>query len=91
MMLQQEKPETYVIATGKSHRLEEFVDAAFAEVGLEWRDHVDIDERLYRPADITFTSANPTRANEKLGWKAKAGMRDVVAMMTAAENAEIAG
>src|SRR6476619_5670895 len=80
MMLQQEKPETYVIATGKSHRLEEFVDAAFAEVGLQWRDHVDIDKKLYRPADITFTSANPTRANEKLGWKAKAGMREVVAM-----------
>jgi len=90
MMLQQEKPETYVIATGKSHRLEEFVDAAFAEVGLQWRDHVDIDKGLYRPADITFASANPTRANEKLGWKAKAGMRDVVAMMTAAEIAEIA-
>jgi GDPmannose 4,6-dehydratase len=91
MMLQQEKPETYVIATGKSHRLEEFVDAAFAQVGLHWRDHVDIDQRLYRPADITFASANPTRANERLGWKAKAGMRDVVAMMTAAELAESAG
>lgn len=90
MMLQQEKPETYVIATGQSHKLEEFVDAAFSEVGLQWRDHVDIDQRLYRPADITFASANPTRANEKLGWKAKAGMREVVAMMTAAENAEIA-
>src|SRR6476620_4304255 len=76
MMLQQEKPETYVIATGHSHKLEEFVKAAFAEVGLQWRDHVDIDKKLYRPADITFTSANPTRANEKLGWKAKAGMRE---------------
>lgn len=91
MMLQQEKPETYVIATGHSHRLEEFVHTAFAEVGLQWRDHVDIDQRLYRPADITFASANPTRANERLGWKAKAGMREVVAMMTAAELAESAG
>jgi len=91
MMLQQEKPETYVIATGRSHRLEEFVETAFTEVGLQWRDHVDIDQRLYRPADITFASANPSRANERLGWKAKAGMRDVVAMMTAAELAESTG
>lgn len=91
MMLQQEKPETYVIATGHSHKLEEFVDAAFAEVGLQWRDHVDIDKTLYRPADITFASANPTRANERLGWKAKAGMREVVALMSAAELAESAG
>lgn len=91
MMLQQDKPETYVIATGRSHRLEEFVETAFTEVGLQWRDHVDIDQRLYRPADITFASANPSRANERLGWKAKAGMRDVVAMMTAAELAESTG
>jgi GDPmannose 4,6-dehydratase len=52
---------------------------------------VDIDQRLYRPADITFASANPARANERLGWKAKAGMPEVVAMMTAAELAETAG
>jgi GDPmannose 4,6-dehydratase len=88
MMLQQERPESYVIATGKSHTLEEFVDRAFAEVGLDWRDHVDTDERLFRPADITFASANPARAAERLGWKAKATMPEVVAMMVAAELAE---
>jgi GDPmannose 4,6-dehydratase len=91
MMLQRDKPDTYVIATGRSHRLQEFVETAFAEVGLDWRDHVDIDQRLYRPADITFASANPTRARERLGWEAKAGMREVVAMMTAAELTETAG
>ena len=90
-MLQQEKPESYVIATGRSHTLEEFVERAFTEVGLTWRDHVDIDKRLYRPADITFASANPSRAHERLGWKAKAGMPEVVAMMTAAELAGTAG
>jgi len=90
-MLQQEKPESYVIATGRSHTLEEFVDCAFAAVDLMWRDHVDIDTRLYRPADITYANANPARANERLGWRAKAAMPDVVAMMTAAEMAGTAG
>jgi len=90
-MLQQDKPENYVIATGRSHTLEEFVECAFAEVGLTWRDHVDIDKRLYRPADITFANANPSRAQERLGWKAIAGMPEVVAMMTAAELAGTAG
>lgn len=88
MMLQQEKPESFVIATGKSHTLEEFVDCAFEEVGLKWRDHVDIDKKLYRPADITYAQANPSRANERLGWRAKALMPDVVSMMTKAQLAE---
>lgn len=91
MMLQQATPETYVIATGRSHRLEEFVALAFAEVGLEWRDHVDIDKRLFRPADISFASANPSLARERLGWSARAQMPDVVRMMMAAELAEGAG
>lgn len=90
-MLQQDKPESYVIATGRSYTLEEFVERAFAEVGLKWRDHVDIDKRLYRPADITYANANPSRAHERLGWQAKAGMPEVVAMMTAAELAGTAG
>ncbi|HZJ01587.1 MAG TPA: GDP-mannose 4,6-dehydratase, partial [Gemmatimonadaceae bacterium] len=88
MMLQQEKPENFVIATGQSHTLAEFVERAFREVGLEWRDHVDTDEKLFRPADITYAHANPARANERLGWKAKAMMPDVVAMMTKAQLAE---
>jgi GDPmannose 4,6-dehydratase len=88
MMLQQEKPESYVIATGKSHTLEQFVECAFSGVGLDWHDHVDIDKKLYRPADITYANANPKRANEKLGWKARAMMADVVRMMTEAELVE---
>jgi GDPmannose 4,6-dehydratase len=88
MMLQQEKPENYVIATGKSHTLEDFVECAFARVNLDWHDHVDIDSSLYRPADITYANANPSRANTKLGWKAKAMMPDVVKRMTEAELGE---
>lgn len=89
-MLQQNSPATYVIATGKSHTLEQFAACAFAEVGLDWHDHVDIDERLFRPADITFASANPALARDRLGWSAKAQMPDVVRMMMAAELAESA-
>jgi GDPmannose 4,6-dehydratase len=88
MMLQQEKPESYVIATGKSHTLENFVERAFAEVNLDWHDHVDIDKSLYRPADITYANANPSRANKQLGWKAAAMMPDVVKRMTEAELSE---
>jgi GDPmannose 4,6-dehydratase len=88
MMLQQTKPESYVIATGKSYTLENFVERAFTEVNLDWHDHVDIDRSLYRPADITFANANPSRANEQLGWKATAMMPEVVKRMTEAELSE---
>jgi GDPmannose 4,6-dehydratase len=87
-MLQQEAPATYVIATGKSHTLEEFVARAFTEVGLDWHDHVDVDPRLFRPADINFASANPSLARDRLGWSARAQMNEVVHMMMAAELAE---
>jgi GDPmannose 4,6-dehydratase len=87
MMLQQDRPENYVIATGQSHTLEQFVERTFAEVGLDWRIHVDIDERLFRPADISFAGANPSLARERLGWKARAAMPEVVSMMMAAEMA----
>jgi GDPmannose 4,6-dehydratase len=90
MMLQQPAPATYVIATGTSHTLEQFVGCAFAEVGLDWRAHVDVDQRLFRPADITFANANPSLARERLGWSAKAQMPDVVRMMMTAELAESA-
>jgi GDPmannose 4,6-dehydratase len=64
------------------------VAQAFTEVGLDWHDHVDVDQRLFRPADITFASANPSLARERLGWSARAKMPDVVRMMVAAQLAE---
>jgi len=90
MMLQQDAPATYVIATGESHTLEQFVARAFAEVGLGWTEYVDIDQRLFRPADITFGSANPSLARQRLGWWARAKMPDVVRMMMKAELGESA-
>ncbi|MGD0217887.1 MAG: GDP-mannose 4,6-dehydratase [Desulfobaccales bacterium] len=81
LMLQQENPDDYVIATGESHSLEEFVDAAFAQVGLRWRDHVVIDPELLRPTDIAVSRGNPQKAASTLGWRARCRMPEVVRLM----------
>ena len=86
MMLQQEAPEDFVIATGESHSLEEFVEKAFSYAGLDWRKYVEIDPELMRPADITIGRGNPEKARKKLGWQAKYRMHDVVRMMIDAES-----
>jgi GDPmannose 4,6-dehydratase len=80
-MLQQEKPVDYVISTGKSHSLEEFVEAAFSFLGLNWREHVTLDPLLLRPMDINSGLGNPAKALKNLGWEAKYKMNDVVRMM----------
>jgi GDPmannose 4,6-dehydratase len=85
LMLQQEEPQDYVVATGRTHSLEEFVDAAFSLLGFTWQDHVVIDPALFRPADISVGNANPIKAAQRLGWQARYGMRDVVRMMAQAE------
>ncbi len=84
-MLQQERPEDYVIATGETHSLEEFVAEAFSAVGLEWREHVDVDSTLFRPADIEGNYARPEKAARVLGWRAKLRMRDAIVRMVEAE------
>ncbi len=81
LMLQQEQPDDYVIATGESSLLEDFVSAAFASVDLDWRDHVVIDNSLLRPTDLAVGRGNPAKAKDKLGWQAKFKMQDVVQMM----------
>lgn len=84
-MLQKEAPEDFVIATGESHSLAEFVREAFLCAGLDWRDHVETDQSLFRPTDLISGGANPSKAKEILGWKAKNGMKDVIRMMIRAE------
>lgn len=81
LMLQQDKPDDYIIATGKTYSLQDFVLEAFTSVGLDWQDHVKIDQSLYRPTDISVGRANPIKAEQKLGWKANYKMPDVVRMM----------
>ncbi len=84
-MLQQEIPEDYVIATGRSFKLEDFVSEVFADLGLDWRDHVRTNPDFFRPTDIMISRADPEKAREKLGWKAEYIMTDVVKMMVEAE------
>ena len=81
LMLQQEQPDDYVIATGESYSLEEFVAEAFACVGLDWREYLVTDASLLRLTDIAVGRANPAKSREKLGWEAKYKMQDVVRMM----------
>jgi GDPmannose 4,6-dehydratase len=81
LMLQQEKPHDYVIATGVTISLEEFVQGAFAQAGLNWRDYVEQDPALFRPTDLAVGRADPTRAHRELGWKATTKGVDVVKKM----------
>jgi len=80
-MLQMDRPEDYVIATGKSISLEHFVELVFAEFNLDWRIHVETNTDLYRPTDIAESRANPEKAAERLGWKARYKVDDLVRMM----------
>ncbi|WP_394692842.1 GDP-mannose 4,6-dehydratase [Hyphobacterium sp.] len=84
-MLAAETPEDFVVATGQTAWLEDFVAEAFAYHGLDWRDHVEISAEFARPSDIQVSRADSTRAAERLGWRAQTHMRDVVRKMCAAE------
>lgn len=84
-MLQAESPDDYVVATGTTTSLERFVDAAFAAVGLAWRDHVAFDPALGRPSDIAVSVGRPERAARKLGWRATIRMPEIAQRMVAAE------
>ncbi|MDI6791964.1 MAG: GDP-mannose 4,6-dehydratase [bacterium] len=81
LMLQQDKPDDYVIATGKTYSVREFVETAFDYVGLNWQDYVIVDERLYRPAEIHELRGDYSKAKKKLGWQPKVGFKDMVKMM----------
>lgn len=80
-MLQQETAEDFVIATGNTHSLEEFVATAFGALGLDWREHVESDTSLLRPSDPKVSRADPSRAKDVLGWQAEVQVEDVVRKM----------
>jgi len=84
-MLQQPLPEDYVIATGETNTLQSFVECVFDEVNLDWCDHVIFDPTLFRPSEIMSSSANPIKAFEKLGWKSKFKMREMIKLCVQAE------
>jgi GDPmannose 4,6-dehydratase len=84
-MLQQDKPDDYAIATGRSYSLCEFVNQAFQAFGLDWRDHVEVQTELRRPSDIRLSKIDPSKARLQLGWRAQFAMVDVIRMMVAEE------
>ena len=84
-MLQQKDPEDFVIATGETNTLEDFVAEAFNCLGLDWRMYVISDPSLLRPSEIMISCGDPSKAFDKFGWKATYKMRDVVRMMLDAE------
>jgi GDPmannose 4,6-dehydratase len=81
LMLQQDVPDDYVVGTGESHSVREFAEAAFAHAGLDWREHVRIDPRYYRPAEVSDQCADASKARHVLGWAPHASFRELVAMM----------
>ncbi|KAH1158053.1 hypothetical protein GYH30_030338 [Glycine max] len=81
LMLQQEKPDDYVVATEESHTVEEFLEVAFGYVGLNWRDHVVIDKRYFRPSEVDNLKGDASKAKKVLGWKPKVGFEQLVKMM----------
>ncbi|HSV22314.1 MAG TPA: GDP-mannose 4,6-dehydratase [Xanthobacteraceae bacterium] len=84
-MLDRETPEDFVIATGETNTLEDFVAAAFAYVGRNWRDYVIANPALHRPIDILYSGGNPSKAARLLGWKAEKKMADIVGLLVEAE------
>ncbi len=84
-MLQADEPEDYVIGTGVTHSVQELLETAFDEVGLDWRDHVEQDPAFLRPAEVDHLRADPTKAKEKLGWEAKVDFDQLVRMMVRAD------
>jgi GDPmannose 4,6-dehydratase len=89
LMLQHGTPDDYVIATGETHTVKEFLDVAFSHVGLSWQDHVGFDERFLRPAEVDELIGDYSKAKEKLGWEPKTSFKDLVGLMVDADLSQI--
>jgi GDPmannose 4,6-dehydratase len=85
LMLQQPEPDDYVIATGETHSVQEFVEAAFEAAGLDWERHVVTDPALVRPAEVDLLLGDPSRARKRLGWEPKVTFKELVSMMVEAD------
>jgi GDPmannose 4,6-dehydratase len=85
LMLQQDTPEDLVIATGKDHSVREFLEEAFAYVDLDWRDHVEIDPRYFRPTEVDVLRGDAGKARRLLDWKPRVSFKDLVRLMVNAD------
>ncbi len=85
LMLQREIPQDFVICTGQTHSVREFCEVAFGHAGLNWEEHVVVDETFFRPAEVDLLVGDATRADEMLGWKPKTSFESLVTMMVDAD------
>jgi GDPmannose 4,6-dehydratase len=85
LMLQQETPQDLVIATGEAHSVREFLEEAFAYVGLDWQDYVDIDPRYFRPTEVDFLLGDASKARKALGWQPRVSFGELVRLMVDAD------
>jgi GDPmannose 4,6-dehydratase len=85
MMLQQEEPDDYVVATGETHSVRELLEEAFSYLGLDWRKYLEIDTHYYRPAEVDLLIGDASKARRKLGWTAKTKFKELVRLMVDAD------
>ncbi|MBI5020659.1 MAG: GDP-mannose 4,6-dehydratase [Ignavibacteriales bacterium] len=85
LMMQQEKPDDFVIATGETHTIREFLDEAFSYAGMDWKKYVKIDPRYYRPAEVDLLIGDASKAKQKLGWNPKTTFKQLVRLMVDAD------
>jgi GDPmannose 4,6-dehydratase len=88
-MLQQDAPDDYVIATGETHSVQEFVEEAFAYAGLDWHDYVEIDPKYYRPSEVDLLVGDASKAKRILAWEPKTTFKDLVSLMVDADMAAL--
>jgi GDPmannose 4,6-dehydratase len=89
LMLQQDQPDDYVVGSGKTHTVQEFVEIAFSRVGLDWQDFVVVDPKFLRPAEVDLLLADSTKARTRLGWQPHVSFEDLVHMMVDADVATL--
>jgi GDPmannose 4,6-dehydratase len=91
LMLQQDQPDDYVIATGETHSVEEFLTMAFSQVNLDWHDYVELDPKYLRPAEVDLLIGDASKAKRVLGWEPKVSFKDLVRLMVDADLALVGG
>jgi len=89
LMLQQDKPDDYVVATGESHSVEECLDVSFGVLGLDWKKYVEIDPRYFRPTEVDHLHGDPSKAKRVLGWNPKVSFKALIEMMVKADEEDV--
>ena len=89
MMVQQDQPDDFVLATGETHSVAELCQIAFSHVGLDWQDHVTVDKRFFRPAEVDLLIGDASKARARLGWKPEVTFEGLIREMVDADQAAI--